>query len=232
MHDCQKFREDWIAGSAETFGDCDPCRDFCEEAGLILRATDGVSQPVPEFPQVYWDRFEDRLHAKLVREHTSRMYRFYWKWGAVAAASLIVVSLTWGRMRLSEAPVNTASVAPQVEFVDDHIRGLNPTVVTFLGHSELFLRSFTKIEPSYKEDLQDAQFQAQEDLAEIEKQKLRAADFVPVRIALDEYENVLRDIKNLNSPEDIKEIQSRIRSTGLIANMKAYQPQVVLVGQR
>jgi hypothetical protein len=128
--------------------------------------------------------------------------------------------------------VNTASVAPQVEFVDDHIRGLNPTVVTFLGHSELFLRSFTKIEPSYKQDLQDAQFQAQEDLAEIEKQKLRAADFVPVRIALDEYENVLRDIKNLDSPEDLKEIQSRIRSTGLIANMKAYQPQVVLVGQR
>jgi hypothetical protein len=38
-------------------------------------------------------------------------------------------------------------VTPEIEFVEDHITELNPTVVTFLGQSELFLRSFTKIDP-------------------------------------------------------------------------------------
>jgi hypothetical protein len=230
MHDCQKFREDWVAGSGEVFGDCETCRSFCEEAGLILQAAE--SQPIPELAEAYWDRFDDRLHGRLVRENASRMYRSYWKWSAVAAAAVIVVALSWGRTPISRPVAEPETSAPRIEFADDHIRGLNPTVVNFLGHSELFLRNFTKIEPSYKQDLKDAQIQAQEDLAEIEKQKLRAADFVPVRIALDEYESVLRDIKNLDSPADIAGIQGRIRSTGLIANMSAYQPHVVLVGQR
>jgi hypothetical protein len=131
---------------------------------------------------------------------------------------------------VQEAPV------PEIEFVDDHIQGLTPTVVAFLGQSELFLRNFTKIDPSYKEDLQDAQARARQGLSEIETQKMRAADFAPVRIALDEYEGVLRDIKNLDSDsgsaDDVADIQSLIRSSGLIASMKAYQPQVMLVSTR
>ena len=39
MHDCQRFREDWIAGSAEDFGDCEECRNFCQQAQVILQAT-------------------------------------------------------------------------------------------------------------------------------------------------------------------------------------------------
>ncbi len=102
--------------------------------------------------------------------------------------------------------------------------------MAFLGQSELFLRSFTKIDPSYKEDVQDARDRAREDLAEIERQKLRAADFTPVQMALDEYESFLRDIKNLDSANDIGDIQTRIRRSGLIANMTAYQPRMILVG--
>jgi hypothetical protein len=51
-------------------------------------------------------------------------------------------------------------------------------------------------------------------------------------MALDEYESVLREIKNVDSAEDVSDIQSRIRNSGLISSMKAYQPQVVLVGHK
>ena len=139
---------------------------------------------------------------------------------------------TWGGTRVLEPIRNDANATPQIEFVDNHIKGLNPSVVEFLGQSELFLRSFTKIEPSYTQDLQDAQIRAKESLGEIETQKLRTADFLPVQIALDEYESVLRDIKNLDSADDVADIQTRIRSTGLIANINAYQPQVMLAIQR
>jgi hypothetical protein len=59
-----------------------------------------------------------------------------------------------------------------------------------------------------------------------------AGDFAPVRITLDEYENVLREIKNLDSKEELTELQRRIRANGLIANMHAFQPQVMLVSSR
>ena len=234
MHDCQRFREDWTAGLVEDFGGCKDCRSFCEQAQFILQVTSGEAQPLPELSDAYWDRYDDRLRAKLARENASRTYRLYWKWSAVpvAAAAAIVVVMTWGGTRVSQPIANDANATPQIEFVDNHIKGLNPSVVEFLGQSELFLRSFTKIEPSYTQDLQDAQIRAKESLGEIETQKLRTADFAPVQIALDEYESVLRDIKNLDSADDVADIQTRIRSTGLIANINAYQPQVMLAIQR
>jgi hypothetical protein len=64
------------------------------------------------------------------------------------------------------------------------------------------------------------------------EQQALAGDFAPVRIALDEYEGVLRDIKNLDSPEDLVDVQTRIQRNGLITNMMAYQPRMTLVSQR
>ena len=232
MHECQKFREDWTEGLAQDFGDCEECRSFCEEAQFILYATGAEAQRLPEFSEAFWDRYEDRLHATLVRENNANRFRFYMKWSVAMATAAAIAIVIWGGVPISTPFVQNANAAPQIEFVDDHIQGLNPTVVTYLGQSELFLRSFTKIDPSFNEDLEDAQLRAQESLAEIETQKLRTADFAPVRMALDEYENVLREIKNIDSPEDVIDIQNRIRSSALIANMKAYQPQVVLVGHR
>jgi hypothetical protein len=233
MHDCQRFREDWIAGLAEDGGDCEPCRSFCEDARLLLQAVEGATPPVPELSEPYWDRFDDRLRWGLVQENASRTHRLYWRWsGVAAAAAALAVVINWGGLRIDQPAVESvenAKATPQIEFVDDHIKDLNPTVVAFLGQSELFLRSFTKIDPSYDEDLRDARSRAKQDLAEIETQKLRAADFAPARIALDEYENFLRDIKNVDSARDITDIQTRIRRSGLIANMKAYQPQVIMV---
>jgi hypothetical protein len=238
MHDCQKFREDWVAGFANESVDCKECRRFCEEAQFILQATE--AKPVPELSEAFWDRYDDRLRDRL--EDASQTYRLYWKWSAAAAAAAITVVITWGGMREFRPAVDEltaeaeadANTIPQIELDDDHIKGLNPTVVSFLAQSELYLRNFTKIEPG-KEDLQDlheAQARAKHVLADIQTQRLRTADFVPVGIALDEYESVLRDINNLESPDDVAQIQAVIRNSGLIASMRAYQPQVVLVGRR
>lgn len=231
MHDCQRYREDWVAGLAKDLDDCDECLSFCEEAQFILQATE--AKPISEPSEAFWDRYDDRLRDRL-ETASRRQYPFYLKWSAVAAAAVVALVITWGGMRTSQPPLDGADTKanPQIEIVDDHIKGLNPTVVAFMAQSELFLRNFTKIDPSYKEDLQDAQARAKQVLAEIETQKLRAADFAPVGIALDEYENVLRDIKNLDSPDDVGQIQTVIRSSGLIASMKAYQPQVMLVSHR
>lgn len=242
MHDCQRFREDWVAGFAKESADCEECRSFCEEAQFILQATE--AKPIPELSEAYWDRYDDRLRDRL--ESASQTYRLYWKWSAAAAAAAITVVIAWGGMRelrptvddvTAEAKVDAnadANLTPHIELVDDHIKGLNPTVVSFLAQSELYLRNFTKIEPR-KEDLQDlqeAQARAEHALADIQTQRLRTADFAPVGIALDEYESVLRDIKDLQSPDDVAQIQAVIRNSGLIASMRAYQPQVVLVGRR
>jgi len=236
MHDCQRFREDWVAGFAKESVDCEECRSFCEEAQFILQATE--AKPIPDLSEAYWDRYDDRLRDRL--ESASQTYGLYWKWSAAAAAAAITVVITWGGMRELRPTVDDltaevkadANATPQIELFDDHIKGLNPTVVSFLAQSELYLRNFTKIEPTYKEDLQDAQARAKHVLEEIQTQKLRTADFAPVGIALDEYESVLRDIKNLESPDDVAQIQAVIRNSGLIASMKAYQPQVMLVGRR
>ena len=105
-------------------------------------------------------------------------------------------------------------------------------VVAFLERSELFLRNFTKIEPSYMADLDDSRARAKQSLIEIGEKKKLAGNFAPVRITLDEYENVLREIKNVDSSEELTDLQTRILTSGLIANMRAYQPQVMLISQR
>jgi hypothetical protein len=229
MHDCQRFREDWIAGLTEDLAGCEACSSFCEDTRLILQSIEGAAQPVPELTEAYWSRFDDQLRAGLIQANTSRAYQFGLKLATAGIAATIVGGMTWGAMRPSHPVPDVAKATTQIEFADNHIKGLNPTVVAFLGQSELFLRSFTKIDPEVEEDLQDARFRAKQDLVEIGIQKWRAADFAPVRMALDEYENVLREIKNVDSVTDITEIQTRIQRSGLIANMKAYQPHVMLV---
>ena len=66
----------------------------------------------------------------------------------------------------------------------------------------------------------------------IDQRKQAAADAPPVVNVMEKYETVLRDIRNLNGQtmaEDISDLQTRIEKNGLIANMKAFQPGVVLV---
>jgi len=226
MHDCQKFREDWLEGNGVGPVECGECRLFCEEADAILIASVVAVPPIPELPGEYWDEFELRLRERLLQENASRTSRVYWKWSALAAGAAIAAVLTWGMSR-PEQPVE-----PQMRFVDSHIQGLDPMVVAYLERSELFLRNFTKIKPSDKDELEDSRVNAKQSLLEIGEQKELADNFAPVRITLDEYENVLREIKNLDSSAELDDLQTRIRTNGLIANMKAYQPQVMLASGR
>ena len=231
MHDCQRFREDWIVdGRAEDPIDCEECHRFCEEADVILRATAGAAQPIPEYSDEYWNGLDKRLRETLIRENASRSIHAYLKWSALVAtaAAAIAIVVAWGSIR----PAQPTSPPPQIKVINDHIQGLDPMVVTYLERSELFLRNFTKIEPSYVEDLDDSRADAKQSLMEIGEQKKLAGNFAPVRIALDEYENVLREIKNLDSSEELSDLQTRILASGLIANMKAYQPQVMLLSRR
>lgn len=232
MHDCQRFREDWVDGAVEEASDCEDCRSFCREAAAVLQAAGGAAYPVAALSEDYWDGFEDRLREKLVLENESKTAAVTWKWAGLSAAAAVVAVMTWGGLHVTPPVVDTAKTTPRIEFSDEHIEGLDPMVVAFLGQSELFLRNFTKIEPSYVEDLNDARERAMRDLTGIAQEKELAGDFAPVRITLDEYESVLREIKNLDSFEDLADLQGRIHRNGLIANLKAYQPQVMLVSQR
>ena len=227
MHDCQKFCEDWIEGTAEDLVDCEECRLFCEEAEAILLATASAAPPIPEYSEEYWNGLEDRLRESLIQENASRSRQSYWKWSALAAAAVIAVVVIWGAV-----PPPQPVAPPQIQIVDDHIQGLDPMVVAYLERSELFLRDFTKIKPTYVEDLKDSRARAKQSLMEIGKQKTLTGNFAPVRITLDEYENILREIKNFDSSDELSDLQSRILASGLIANMKAYQPQIIQLSQR
>jgi hypothetical protein len=231
MHDCQRFREDWTAEPTEAVADCAECRAFCEEANTILQATAAPVQQAGELSDAYWNGFDARLRHKLVLENSSRISAARWRWTLAAAAAVLALAVSWGTLRNSQF-VSEQPKQERVEFNDDHIQGLDPMVVTFLGQSEMFLRSFTKIEPLDVEDLADARAQARQQLMETARQRKMAANFAPVRITLDEYEGVLRDIKNLDSSEDLTDIQKRIKRNGLIANLKAYQPRMTLLSLR
>lgn len=180
----------------------------------------------------YWVHFQDRLRKRLAEEAlvTTRPSTPWLRWiPALASAAAIVIAVLWVNFFIN-APSRPQDVAIRLD--DAHIEGLDPGVVSFLGQAELDLRSFTKIEPSYTEEIKDARSRASRSLAAIADRKNAAGDYAPVRIALDEYESVLREIKNLDSPEEIEDVQLRIRRNGLIAKLKAYQPRVVLASSR
>jgi hypothetical protein len=56
MHDCQKFREDWLAASAEGSVDCVECSSLLRRRRRILLAAAAAAPPVPELSEEYWNR--------------------------------------------------------------------------------------------------------------------------------------------------------------------------------
>ena len=228
MHDCQRFREDWIARSAGDPVDCEKCRRFCEETSEVLTAL--ASRGPVDPSEEYWAGFSNRLRARLVAENSLEHQRGSWvRWMPIlASAACLVLAIAWVSLR------NPAreSAEVRISFDDNHFEGLDRRVVAFLRQSELDLRNFTKIDPSFAEEIEDARNRASRSLEKITEQKNATGDFAPVQITLNEYESILREIKNLDSAEDIADIQMRIRRNGLIANLKAYQPRVILASQR
>jgi hypothetical protein len=123
MHDCQRFREDWVPGTAVGPVDCDECRRFCDEAGPILLAAACATPPIADFPEEYWNGLDHQLREMLIQENTSRSSHVYWKWSVLAAAAAIAAVVAWGTIRRPQP------IEPQVKIVEDHIQGLDPMVV-------------------------------------------------------------------------------------------------------
>jgi hypothetical protein len=234
MHDCQKYREEWLDAAAEEITGCEKCRQFCTEAAALFQVMSPAARPAAEMPAGYWSGFEDRLRSNLA--NTNRAGTSWMSWrlriAAAAAAGIAAVWLGFRVSSVAESEVAESEVEGHIEFVDAHIEGLDVAVVDFLRQSELDLRTFTKIKPSSTEDIEDARRRANRALEGIAGKKKAAGDFAPVRIALDEYESVLREIKNLDSSRDISDIQKRIHRNGLVASLNAYQPRVLLVSHR
>lgn len=235
MHDCRKVREGLSAAEdLEPFESelrfCPDCRQFADEISTMLKILDIAAPAVPELPPAYWQGADLRLRDTLggVRAGYGMS-----TWGALAAASVLVFAVTGVGFRGTQLLVDEikeGAETPYFAVVDDHIDGLDSGIVNFLGQSELFLRTFEKIEPADLDDIEDARARAGLQLVDFRERKEAAADFLPVELALDEYESVLREIKNLESSDEVAEIQKRIQRNGLIANFKVYQPRLVLTG--
>ena len=253
MHDCRRFREELtgrIIGGTERLDEglrtelssCDGCSSFYRDAQTILRIVDSANVQPPELPSAYWTDFSDRLRSDLAgagqwslqsEMRNPKRGIFVLVFAAAASVFLAVSLWTLGSLRTSERTIVTDRVAATIQVIDDHIAGLDPGTVDYLGQSELFLRSFTKLHSTDTVDLADARTRAEHQLIELRQRKEAAFQFPPVEGVLDDYEGILRDINNLEQPsaQNIAEIQHRIERNGLIAAMKVYQPRIVITAE-
>ena len=248
MHHCEEFREritehiidrEDLAGYSESQRElliCQSCADFYAESKDLIEAMSTVEFGVSE---EQWSAMDQRLRMSLMPVSAQRSgWNFRMSMPAIAGAAALLL-LTIGIYQLTPpSPVGAlyerpgrSQTAPTVEAASDRVL-LDPVTVDFLEQSELLLRSVMKLEPADTEDVADAKKIAVEQLMGIDQRKQAAADAPPVVNVMEKYETVLRDIRNLNGEtmaEDISDLQTRIEKNGLIANMKAFQPGVVLV---
>ncbi len=247
MHQCEEFREritehiidrEDLAENAEFHHElliCSACSEFYAESREMIDALSTVDLSIS---QRQWDGIEHRLRMRIVNAQAVAAVYDRRKTGAHRAplqfvfAAAAMLLMTIGLYRLATPLLNTQrAAAPQTVYVD-HSVPLDPVTVDFLEESELLLRNVMKITPTDVDDLADAKQVAGGQLADIAQRKEAAADVPPVVDAIETYETILRDLRNLDersAAEDIADIQSRIRKNGIIANMKAFQPSVTTV---
>jgi hypothetical protein len=251
MHNCEQFREritehiidrENVAVMAEfhrELSTCASCSEFCAESQELMEALSEIDLSISESQ---WNGIQQRLNAHLLSSNVithvtvaappakARDYMLSTPFFAAAAALLLI---TIGLGRVAIPPVAPAPAAPPTQTVYvEHAVPLDPVTVDFLEQSELLLRNVMKIEPTDKEDIEDAKQVASEHLAELPQRREAAAEVPPVVDVMQTYETVLRDIRNVDerSPkEDIGDIQRRIQSNGLIATMKTFQPRMTEV---
>jgi hypothetical protein len=215
---------------------CSSCSDFYLESREMIETISSVDLEVSE---AHWDAMTDRLQDRIRAEQAvAAVYdrrktgarRAPLQWASLAAvAALLLVTIGLARITVPQQP--TLQAADEYIYLD-HSLPLDPVTVDFLEESELLLRNVMKIEASDVEDLADAKKVASAQLMAIDQRKEAASVVPPVLNVMETYETVLRDIRNLDdeSPaDDINDIQNRIQSNALIANMKAFQPTISMV---
>jgi hypothetical protein len=248
MHNCEEFREriteriidrEDLAATAELQHElliCSGCSDFYAESREMIEALSAVDLSISESQ---WNAIEGRLRWRIANEDAGVIHhkgtkarRVFLLAPLLAAAALLLITIGLARLAIPSAEVQLAvDPAPQSTYID-HSAVLDPVTVDFLEQSELLLRNVMKIAPSDAEDLADAKKTASEQLVDIKLRKEAAADVPPVVDVMETYETILRDLRNLddrNAAEDIPDIQKRIQKNGLIANMKAFQPNLMQV---
>lgn len=242
MHVCEEFRErlteriidrEDVARTPEFQRElmiCSRCAEFYAEAKETIEAISSVDFSMPE---EHWQAMTGRLRSTLASEtirKRSFANRASLRWGALVAAAALLL-ITAGVYRFAITPETTQPEPSEYTYVDRAVL-LDPVTVDFLEDSELLLRNVMKIQPNDMEDLADAKRAAANQLIGIDQRKDAAAEVPPVVSVMDTYETILRDIRNLNEDsmaEDIGDIQNRIQSNALIANMKAFQPALGVV---
>jgi hypothetical protein len=253
MHVCEEFREKItefiidrrnIAGDDETQSElntCGACTEFYSESRSLI---DAMSSAQFDISEEQWGAIENRMHDSLVAVATampvvenvvlfppSRWNRSSYGAGLAGLAAMLLLTATLFRLPAPTAGSNRPLQQATAETVVQSDVSLDPVTVQFLEHSELLLRDVMKLEPADTEDLNDARKTASEQLTAIQQRREAAVNVLPVVSMMDKYETILRDIRNLQmqpAAEDISDIQNRIEKNGLIANMKAFEPRVVL----
>jgi hypothetical protein len=255
MHNCEEFREritEHIIDREDLTTDprfradlliCSDCCEFYLDSREMMNALAAVDASVRDldvspfrFSRKKWATLPVATAVDAAAAFSPRLvpvqprarafdYVPVLKWAsAVAAVLLITVGLT----RVPQPVPNPPAPATIVE----QPLPLDPVTVDFLRQSELLLRNVAKLTPDDAQDLADVKRMAGEQLLAIDQRRDAAAQVPPVLNVMDTYETVLRDIRNVDERrgmDDVQDIQSRIQSDGLIANMKAFQPRVTTV---
>lgn len=248
MHQCEEFREritghiidrDDLTLRSDFQGElltCQSCSDFYAESREMIDAFSSVDFEISED---HWTAMNHRLRMRIVNDRVNQTapQRPAWNLRTIlpalaGAAALLLFTLEINSFvtPLIEDSERSSTISKYV-YVDRNL-ALDPVTVDFLEQSELLLRNVMKLAPNDLEDLADAKKIASEQLSDLNQRKEAAASVPPVLSVMDTYESILRDIKNLDgatAAEDISDIRGRIERNGLIANMKAFQPNLNVV---
>ncbi len=258
MHVCEEFRERIterildhrdIEQEAEIQRElllCSDCAEFHAESRELIDALSGVAFDVTD---EQWNAMAGRLNARIHQDDAARRKPVWSRlpglspvgsrawlpaFGAVAAMLLVMAGVYRLSARLIQTVPATANppLSAALDPVADPDPTLDPVTVEFIEQSELLLRNVMNLKPNSPDDVEQAKTIAARQLIALDQRKQAAVDNQPVVIAMDKYENILREIRNISSrpvADDIADIQNRIERNGLIAGLKAFQPRINVV---
>ena len=252
MHGCESFRksviEPLIDGgrlddvARNELEACPQCLAFYAEAeralGQLSMAFEDLEQAESSEDE-FMAGFNDRLRRRIINDRVSLdnigstrpAGANGWLWRPLLPAMGLMMAAVFVFISVQPADVVLPDLAGR-HLITDYVLDLDPLTVDFLEDSELFLRTFVKLGPDDSEDLAESQQVSMTQLPQLEQRREALMDFPPVLMVLDDYEGILRDIRNMPqdvAEEDITDIQTRINNDGLVARMRAYQPRTSLV---
>ncbi len=245
MHRCESFRtsviEPILDGGELTdaqrheLSSCVACMEFYAES---IEAIGALSVAFDEPDEEFFAGFNDRLRRRAINGRVNDESEHHAEatfWPSIlrplipAVSLMLVVFVVFSAIQPED---NAVFELLNQQLITESVLELDPVTVDFMEQSELFLRTFSKLTVDDAEDLAESQQVSIEQIPDLALRREAAIDFPPVLVVLDEYEDILRDVRNLPeevSEEDIVDIQERIYRHGLVAKMKTYQPNMTLV---